>query len=147
VQYWVGTRILLNNTNRDSSWVEFWDTIEGLVEYRYGYVDYYSNVTIRVGNEARDSFLARIYLQPVEILDPQSGKCLVHLIDPVRAGRRRQRNHIRPHWLWISIEQITRVVGTIKTEMGTYIVKLPWRSGDIDNPAVRYMNEDGNPAI
>ena len=82
---------LLNNANRDSSYIQFRLVLNVLETLQDGYVDYYVHMQMRdkeVG-ECEDYYLAGVYLQPVEVLDPDEEEdgLLVGLIAS-RAGRR-----------------------------------------------------------
>ena len=115
---------LLNNANRDSSYIQFWLDVDGLETLQYGYVDYYVHIQMRdneVG-ECEDHYLARVYLQPVEVLDPdEEGDGLLVRLVASQTGRRRRRA-LKPYWLWISVQKITSLVGTLKTSSGTYVI-------------------------
>ena len=140
---------LLNNANRDSSYIQFQLDIDGLETFQYGYVDYFVYVQMRDNEigETEDHYLARVYLQPVEVLDPdKNGDGLLVRLVASRPGRRRRRA-LNPYWLWISVQKITSLVGTLKTDSGRYVIKLPYKSHIVANPALIFMNEDGNPLV
>ena len=120
------------------------------MHHQYGYVDYYTHVKIRDDNDnIEDYYLARIYIHLVEELDilpaEDIERCrLIRLVDRARAGRRRRRQQAGPQWVWKSVADITRVVGTMKVDSGTYIIMTPSSNQDVMNPALAFANEDGN---
>ena len=95
------TSHLRNNAYRDSSYIHFRLDVDGLEKLQYRYVDYYVHIQMRdneVG-ECEDHYLARVYLQPVEGLDPNAeGDGLLVRLVASQAGRRRRRAR-KPYWL------------------------------------------------
>ena len=143
---------LLNNDNRNSSWVQVRNRNRrgNNMHPQYGYVDYYTHVKIRDDNNNIEvHYLARIYIHLVEALDILPERdieryILIRLVDRARAGRRRRCQQAGPRWVWKSVADITRVVGTMKVDGGTYIVMTLSCNQDVMNTALVFANEDGN---
>ena len=143
---------LLNYVNRNSSWVEVRnrDRRGNNMHPQYEYVDYYTHVKIRDDNDnIENHYLAKIYIHPVEALDilPEGDierYMLIRLVDRTRAERRRRRQQAGPRWVWNSVADITRVMGTMKVAGGTYIIMTPSSNQDVMNPTLAFANEDGN---
>lgn len=101
------------------------------MELEYEYVDFFTHVQVVDDHDnMEDHYVARIHIQPVEVLHGrhESGFARGMLIRVVeeRAGRRRRRRQATPRWMWKSVADIMRVVGTMKVEDGKYIINTPF---------------------
>lgn len=139
---------LLNNINRNSLCVQFRHSYQRMDTLPYRYVDYHTCIEMHIGiNDVHvNYYLARIFLQPVEIIDPDN-QLIIKLALRPRTGRRRCRNELRPHWVWKLIGDITCVVGSLTVDDATYIIMTPfYQPQELLNSAVAFMDINGNGA-